>query len=339
MESRNARSLAASGGRRRDSDSADTRCARRNQSTGARYHSAGSLAPLDQAGVAGWHGGVDRRRRAVDCRALDGLGNGAALDRADACLCFRVRRARQCTGDPGPAFRLDGAQRRGGIGARWILALLLARDPPDRPGTIFRHEQRAVMRDGDANRPPPHLRVVEYKAGHEVLVFTGGYSIPEADTNDLVARALRPVPRTVLRGESVAAVFVWKCAGIVKGQPKRGRMRLYQDIRNRHFAVEIGTLTGVAGVFVLPDIEPRPAIERSFPHPRDVVRHQIIAHAVTLVGRAIWIPGCGMDRRADAISDTGGEHAPVFSIGVERQHVGSICFASPRCAQRMFVDP
>src|SRR3954468_13958175 len=72
MESRNARSLAASGGRRRDSDSADTRCARRNQSTGARYHSAGSLAPLDQAGVAGRHGGVDRRRRAVDFRALDG---------------------------------------------------------------------------------------------------------------------------------------------------------------------------------------------------------------------------------------------------------------------------
>ena len=59
-----------------------------------------------------------------------------------------------------PAFRLDGAERRGGAGGRGVLGQAHSsgvRDPPDRAVAVFGHQQRAVMGDGHADRPSPHL--------------------------------------------------------------------------------------------------------------------------------------------------------------------------------------
>jgi len=47
---------------------------------------------------------LDRRRRAPDRRAADGIGAGAALDCRYAVCRVRVCRARQCLGDARPAF-------------------------------------------------------------------------------------------------------------------------------------------------------------------------------------------------------------------------------------------
>ena len=70
----------------------------------ARHHRAGAPAHPDPAGVAGRHGGLDRRRRAADRGALDGIGAGAALDRRDHGLRVRLRSAGQCLATRGRHF-------------------------------------------------------------------------------------------------------------------------------------------------------------------------------------------------------------------------------------------
>src|SRR3954471_14928693 len=46
-----------------------------------------------------------------------------------------------------------------------------------------------------------------------------------------------------------------------------------------------------------------------------------------------------MNGETYAIADAGGEHARVFPVRVERQHVGPLSLASPARAERMSVDP
>src|SRR5580704_12872203 len=46
-----------------------------------------------------------------------------------------------------------------------------AADPPDRAVAVLGHEERAVIRDRDADRAAPHLRGGDHEAGHEILVF------------------------------------------------------------------------------------------------------------------------------------------------------------------------
>src|SRR5215213_11151630 len=95
----------------------------------------------------------------------------------------------------------------------------------------------------------------------------------------------------------------------------------------------------MARVLVVSDVEPRPAVERALPHPGDVVRHQIVPHAITLVGRAIEIPGHWMDCETDAVSDSGCEHASVLAVRIEFQHIGAAGFAAPGRAKRLLGDP
>jgi hypothetical protein len=69
-------------------------------------------------------------------------------------------------------------------------------DPPDRPVPVFGHQQRA--RRGDCSRQragPPDLGIVDDKAGHKIVVLTGGNSVLEPKISErLCSRALRPVP-------------------------------------------------------------------------------------------------------------------------------------------------
>src|SRR5437879_4191502 len=59
--------------------------------------------------------------------------------------------------------------------------ILLSAHPPDRAVAVLGHQERAVMRDRDADRSAPDVGVACDKPGHEVLIFTGRHAILEAD--------------------------------------------------------------------------------------------------------------------------------------------------------------
>ena len=79
-------------------------------------------AHADPAGLAGRHGGVDRRRGAADRRAVDGIGERAALDRDHGDRDLHLRRGGQCVVVAWPRHWMEGAQRRRRTGGRGVLA-------------------------------------------------------------------------------------------------------------------------------------------------------------------------------------------------------------------------
>src|SRR5262245_6928656 len=79
-------------------------------------------------------------------------------------------------------------------------------DPPDRAVAVLADQQRAVARDRNADRAAPHAAIVDNEAGQKILVLAGRRAAPQQYANNLVAGPLGAVPRTVERGEDVAAV-------------------------------------------------------------------------------------------------------------------------------------
>src|ERR1700716_3496942 len=143
----------------------------------------------------------------------------------------------------------------------------------------------------------------------------------------------------MLGREPIAPVFGRKRTAVVECKPKGSRVRLDQNIGNADFPLQVRTFAGVTRIFVASDIEPGPPVERTFAHPRDVVRHQIVSHPVALIGRAIQISTYGMNCEADTIADAGGKDAKTFSIRIEHQHACAVDLASPTCAERVFAGP
>src|SRR5262249_34335999 len=80
---------------------------------------------------------------------------------------------------------------------------LLRAHPPDRAVAVLRNQQRAIARNGYADRPSPDLAIVDDKASDEILVLAGWLAVLETDADDLVTGALRPVPGAVLGREGV----------------------------------------------------------------------------------------------------------------------------------------
>src|SRR5262249_53492811 len=89
--------------------------------------------------------------------------------------------------------------------------------PPDRAVGILGNQQRAIMGDGHADRPPPDLLVVDDKARDEVLIFAARHAVLQTDANDLVTSPLRPVPGPVLGRESIAAILRREIAALIEG--------------------------------------------------------------------------------------------------------------------------
>src|SRR5262249_45528396 len=146
------------------------------------------------------------------------------------------------------------------------------------------------------------------------------------------------VPRAVLGGKQVAAVFSGKLRAVVKREPERGRMGLEQDVWHRDLVLKVRSLALVPRIFVGADVVPRPAVECALANPGDVVGRNVVADRVALVGRAPHV-AIGTDRKADAIADTGGVDATVAAIGVEHQNSGTIGLGTPGCAERMLRRP
>src|ERR1700747_3919747 len=77
-------------------------------------------------------------------------------------------------------------------------SLTPAPDNPYRPVGVLAHQQRAVMGHGDADRAAPHRALVDDEPGEEILVLAGRHAVLGLDPDDLIAGALRAVPRAVL---------------------------------------------------------------------------------------------------------------------------------------------
>src|ERR1700737_2456370 len=143
----------------------------------------------------------------------------------------------------------------------------------------------------------------------------------------------------MLGREPITSIFGRKRAAVVECKPEGSRVRLDENVGNGDFALQIRTFADVPRIFVAADIEPGPPVERTFVHPSNVVRHQIVSETVALIGGAIQISTCGMNCETHTIADTGGKDAKAFSIGIEHQHACAVGLASPTCAERVFVTP
>src|SRR6476469_7088659 len=143
----------------------------------------------------------------------------------------------------------------------------------------------------------------------------------------------------MLGRKSVAGIFGRKGVAGIECETQRRRVRLNENVGHGDFALEIRPLAGVVRIFMVADIEPGPAIKRALTHPGDVIGHQIISQTVALVGRAIEVASLGMNGKADAITDAGGENAGVLPVGIEHQDVGATALASPAGAGWLLVDP
>src|SRR5579872_3074376 len=139
--------------------------------------------------------------------------------------------------------------------------------------------------------------------------------------------------------KAVATIFGWKHRAFVKHQPQRRRVRLDQDIGNGDSSLQISTLSEMSRILVVPDVEPGPAEERSFPHPSDVIRHQIIAQSIALVDRTIHLPIDRMHGKTCAISNPGRERSNTLSLGIKCQNGGAIRFGSQTCTERILAEP
>src|SRR5229473_4557831 len=47
-------------------------------------------------------------------------------------------------------------------------------DAPDGVRAVIGYQQRSVMSHGDADRPPPHVSVVDYKSGQKIFILAAG---------------------------------------------------------------------------------------------------------------------------------------------------------------------
>src|SRR5579863_2406781 len=158
-------------------------------------------------------------------------------------------------------------------------------DFPDGRRGFIRHIQGAVLACYDADRPAPGLSVGRQKTGQEILVYAIGFPFVQRHAHDFMTRDVGPVPRPVLSREQIAAVFGGELRTVIEGQAERGVVRLQQNVGDDD---GIDGFVGRPGnfrprVFVLADIEPRPAVEAMLLDRGDVIGNEIVAQVVALV--------------------------------------------------------
>src|SRR5258708_10967192 len=123
---------------------------------------------------------------------------------------------------------------------------------------------------GHPDGTSPDMTVVDYEAGQEILVFTSRDAITEMHTDHLAARAAGAIPRAVKRRENISAIVRWKrgrtgCVYRIKSHLQGSGMRLHRHIRRNHMIGQIRPCAGVARVFVISQIVPRPPVISALP--------------------------------------------------------------------------
>ena len=189
---------------------------------------------------------------------------------------------------------------------------------------------------------PQTLPLVDHEAGQEILVLAGRDAVLEEHAHDLVARAAGAVPGAVEGREDVAAVL---------GR-ERGRAGGVLRDRTSSRATPNGTAPGTSGAITWParsgrspawrgsslvaHVVPGPAVEPPLPHLRDVVRHEVVAQRVALVGRAPEVAGRRAAPRGrprcGCPSQTASGRLP---LGIGHKDVGPVGLVAPGGAPRV----
>ena len=85
---------------------------------------------------------------------------------------------------------------------------------------------------------------------------------------------------------------------LVEGKAEGRGVRLKQHVRDRDFALEIGTCAAPRPrVFMVADVVPGPAVERARLDRRDVIRRQIVAKQIAFIGGAEHGASSWLDRK------------------------------------------
>src|ERR1700722_15361372 len=108
-------------------------------------------------------------------------------------------------------------------------------------------------------------------------------SLVERYTNQLIARPGRSVPGAMLGGENIARVLCGKLRPIVERHVQRSVVRLQDYIRRNDFALKVRSLPGKPRILMRSHVPPRPAIEATRLHVRNVVGDQVVTEFVALV--------------------------------------------------------
>src|SRR5260221_8254851 len=149
----------------------------------------------------------------------------------------------------------------------------------------------------------------------------------ERAANYFVAWADGAVPRAVLGGKNVAAIFGGKLRALIKSELERSIVRLEENVGNDGFIFQFRMLAVVARILMGADVPPRPAIKAAFLNVGDVVGDEIVAQSIALVDGAPEFAGFGMDGQAAAgIADSVGIDAHIGAIGVELQNISAVFF-------------
>src|SRR3989442_5247828 len=103
---------------------------------------------------------------------------------------------------------------------------------PDTPRAIVGDVKRTVLAYRDAYRAAPDVTVGSDEACEKVFIFAGCLAILHGDANDLIAAAVRTVPRPVLCGKSIAIVLCREAgfAFWIERHSERGHVRLDEDV-------------------------------------------------------------------------------------------------------------
>src|SRR5450432_354361 len=181
---------------------------------------------------------------------------------------------------------------------------------------VVRDQQRAVLADHNADRPPEGLALVAEETGQHVDGLARGLAADERHEDDLVAAARLTVPRAVLSHEHPVRKLGGEPAAVGEGQAERSGVRAQRVVgRNRlGHQVRSGGLHPL--VDVLPVIAVRPAVEAAVAHRGQIVRHEIAAELVAFVGHGPERAAAGLPAEAVRVPQARGEDAVAAGLGV-----------------------
>src|SRR5438477_2305327 len=192
--------------------------------------------------------------------------------------------------------------------------------PPNLAALVVAHEQRAFRQNEQADGSAPACTIRKLPATDEILDSGRPPAAAiEAHADDLGTCGHGAIPRALQCYECVAAIVARKLVACVEREAQRCGVRLHGDGRRLDFRAVSGAVLGIG----LPgQIALRPSVVASFLDDVDMFGRQVVAEIVAIVIPAPQLSRCWIERHADRIAESFGEHASTRSIGIEPRDRG-----------------